>query len=314
MPDLSQSEFLIREEFSFNELLFFIWSDKVKIALISAFFAAGSVVYSLTLQDIYTSRVLLAPADEAKGGGLSALAGNFGGLASLAGINIGERETNKVDIAIATLKSRRFLKVFVDENQLSVPLIAAKKWDFEENEFVINPDLYLVEDKKWIRSVAPPKKTIPTDWEIYKIVEKIIDIDVNEKTGLVLISIDSISPLYSKLWLDSLVTLLNNYIKDNEKRQAKKSIQYLTEQMSKTNISEMKNIFSQLIEEQTKTLMLAETRSEYVFKIIDPGVIPEEKTRPSRALICILITFFGGLLGVFVSIVKFFFNQKIEKK
>ena len=34
--------------------------------------------------------------------------------------------------------------------------------------------------------------------------------------------------------------------------------------------------------------MLAEVRPEYVFKTIDPAVVPEEKSKPSRALICAL--------------------------
>jgi LPS O-antigen subunit length determinant protein (WzzB/FepE family) len=43
--------------------------------------------------------------------------------------------------------------------------------------------------------------------------------------------------------------------------------------------------------------MFSEVRDEYVFRTIDPAVIPEEKFKPKRALICIFMTLIGGVVG-----------------
>ena len=67
----------------------------------------------------------------------------------------------------------------------------------------------------------------------------------------------------------------------------------------------MQNVFYQLIEEQTKTLMLAEVKDEYAFKVIDPPVVPEEKVGPKRALICILSILLGGMLGVAIVLIRY---------
>lgn len=48
----------------------------------------------------------------------------------------------------------------------------------------------------------------------------------------------------------------------------------------------MQNTFYKLIEEQTKSLMLAEVQEEFVFKVVDPSVVPEVKYEPKRYLIC----------------------------
>jgi uncharacterized protein involved in exopolysaccharide biosynthesis len=53
-------------------------------------------------------------------------------------------------------------------------------------------------------------------------------------------------------------------------------------------------------------VMLAEVRPEYVFKTIDPAVIPEEKSKPGRALICVLGTLIGGALGVLLVLIRYF--------
>ena len=58
--------------------------------------------------------------------------------------------------------------------------------------------------------------------------------------------------------------------------------------------------------------MLAEVRPEYVFKTIDPAVIPEEKSKPSRALTCVLGTFLGGMLGMVVVLIRHYAFSKSE--
>ena len=61
-----------------------------------------------------------------------------------------------------------------------------------------------------------------------------------------------------------------------------------------------------------ETVMLAEVRPEYVFKTIDPAVVPEEKSKPSRALICVLGTLLGGMLGVVIVLIRHFARSEPE--
>ena len=53
-------------------------------------------------------------------------------------------------------------------------------------------------------------------------------------------------------------------------------------------------VFAQLIEEQTETIMLANVSKDYVFDIIDPPVVPELNSKPPRALICVLGMWLGA--------------------
>ena len=50
--------------------------------------------------------------------------------------------------------------------------------------------------------------------------------------------------------------------------------------------------------------MLANVRDEYVFKTIDPPLVPLEKTGPSRSLLCIVITLIGAALGTMVVLLR----------
>jgi uncharacterized protein involved in exopolysaccharide biosynthesis len=51
--------------------------------------------------------------------------------------------------------------------------------------------------------------------------------------------------------------------------------------------------------------MLAEVQEEFIFKVVDPAVIPELKSSPKRALICVLGTLLGGMLSVVIVLVGF---------
>jgi LPS O-antigen subunit length determinant protein (WzzB/FepE family) len=50
--------------------------------------------------------------------------------------------------------------------------------------------------------------------------------------------------------------------------------------------------------------MLANSRDEFAFRIIDPAVVPQEKTRPRRAMIAVVGLMGGFILGVFIVIVR----------
>ena len=65
----------------------------------------------------------------------------------------------------------------------------------------------------------------------------------------------------------------------------------------------MQEVFYTIIEEQLKSKMLAEASPNYVFTEVSPSMVPEEKSQPKRALICILGVLLGGMLSVLLVLV-----------
>ena len=132
----------------------------------------------------------------------------------------------------------------------------------------------------------------------------------SKDNGLVTLSITHLSPTIAKQWVDWLVIDLNAWVKKQSLDEARRNISYLEEQIERTSISDMQSVFYQLIEEQTKNLMLAQVQDEFAFKIIDPAVVPEEKAGPKRALICVLAVLLGGMLGMGIVLIRFAFAKK----
>lgn len=286
------------DEINLRELFGIIWRFRWLIigSTLLAGILAGAI--SMSMPNIYRSRALLVPADESQGGGLAALSGQFGAFASLAGVSLGKGEASKTIIAMEVLKSRAFVAGFVQRRRVAVPLMAGKKWDAENNQMVINAEVYNSATQQWIGNDAESEIAPPSDWDIYKRFISIVSVMQDNKTGLITLTVDSVSPTLAQQWGSWLIEDVNAHVRQMDVDEASKSIEYLRQQLEKTSIKEMQQIFFQLIEKQTQVIMLANVRDQYAFKVIDPPVVPQEKQGPRRALIVLVTMMAMGLLCV----------------
>ncbi|KGJ90188.1 Wzz/FepE/Etk N-terminal domain-containing protein [Thalassotalea sp. ND16A] len=288
-----------------KELWTALWAGKWLIIAITIIFAAASVAYAIYQPNIYKASTVLAPAGDSGSGGLSKLAGQFGGLASLAGISLGGGSADQTGIALEVLKSRVFTEQFIERHQLLVPLMAAKNWDQISNELQYKPDVYDVSTKEWVRKASFPKTSKPSSWEAFERFRELVTVSQIKETGMVIISIEYYSPIIAKQWLTYLVQDLNEQMRTKDQQEAKNSIDFLNEKLENNLLaSDMQSIFYQLIEEQTKTMMLTEVSKEYVFKTIDPPNAPEDKEKPKRAIISIFGTILGGMFALLFVLVR----------
>lgn len=297
-------------DISLFEIFNVVWMRKWIVAAIFMVSAFLSVTYALYQPNIYRAEALLAPSQEAAGD-ISAIGAKFGGLASLAGISI-PGGGDKVVVAMEVIKSRQFAANLINKYDLLVPLMATKAWNSVENKLIIDPELYDTEKKKWVRDVAPPKKSKPSDWEAYKEFSGMLSVSQDKKTSIVKVSIEHLSPTVAKNWVDLVVHELNDYIRSNDIKEAKDSISYLEKQLEQTSIAGMRSIFYQLVEEQSKKIMLANVREGYVFSTVDKAVVPEMKLKPRRSVMCVVGTMAGSVFGVFIILLHFFVTKRTK--
>ena len=291
------------DEIDLRELFATLWRGKWIIILFTIVFAAVGVFYALSKPDIYQSSVLLAPTQDEGG------AGGLGGLASLAGISLGGGGANQTAMAKAVLQSRAFLAGFIDRHNLSIPLVATKAWDIENEKWVINREVYNPETGEWLTD-EQGESLMPTDWDMVKTFkEGYLSLTNDEETGMVTLNIKSQSPPVAKEWAEKLVHDINEHMREQDVKEAEARIAYLEGKLQETNIAGMQQVFYQLIESETRTVMLANAQNEYIFKTVDPAVVPQEKSEPKRALIAIVATMLGGMLGVFTVFVIAFIRS-----
>ena len=275
-----------------------ICSARYLIAAIAAFATAVAVIVAFVLPNIYRAEALLAPNLEEGPQGLSGLADQYAGIASLAGLDLNTGSTDKIALGLSVLQSRRFLSDFIERHDILVPLMASSHWDADTEQLIIDDDIYDVENEEWVRDFSPPRKQVPSRQEAYEEFEQILFVRQDRDTGFVTINVEHYSPVLAKRWVDWLVEDLNSNMRNRDVSRARQAIEYLNKQVNATSLAGMQEVFYRLIEEQTKTVMLAEASPEYLLTTIDDAVVPEIREKPQRALIVL----FGAILGVVIGI------------
>lgn len=296
------------DEIDLRELFKAIWAGKWIIIVTTFVFSVAAVFYVLSLPNIYKSEVTLAPVAEESS---LRIPGQLGGLAALAGVNLGgSAGGDKTGIALEVLKSRDFISRFIELNDLYLPIMAAKGWDRATDQLVWDPTVYDESNQQWVRKVKSPFQPKPSNLETFEEFKKLFSVNQDKTSGMVKLSVEHYSPYLAKEWLDKLVKAINEEMRARELTEAERSIAYLNTQIAQTNIADVRTMLFSLIEEQTKTVMLANVREEYVFNTIDPAVVAERKAKPKRALIVVVTAVLAGFLGVFVVLLKSLFRNK----
>ncbi|WP_432462965.1 Wzz/FepE/Etk N-terminal domain-containing protein [Agarivorans sp. QJM3NY_33] len=299
------------DEIDLRELFAVIWRGKWLILVCTMLFAVAAVIFAINQPNIYRANALLAATNQ-ENNKLNSMASQFGGLASLAGINLGSAGgTDQTTLAIEVLKSRQFFSEFVNKYHIKPQLMAALSWDPISGQLDLDPELYDADSKTWVREVKLPQQPEPSMQESHEFfLKEVLSVSTDKETGLVTLAAEHISPVVAQQWVSWLIEDINQVVKQRARQETMANINYLKEQLEKTSVAQMQSVFYQLIEEQTKTLMLAEANEDFVFKVIDPPVVAEKKVKPKRALICVLGTLLGGMLGFVVVLIRFAFKQQ----
>lgn len=268
------------DELSLIELWKVLVEYKLLIIVFTALTTLGAIYYASTLPTIYKAEVLMIPA----GGGVSSGGSSkgLGGLADIAGISLGVGSGAGIEgeEALARLKTRSFLINHIKEKNLK-PILFVDQWDRVE--------------KKWIDKE-------PSDRDSAELLRNMIDAGSHPKSkaGLASLSIKWKNPHNPNKIADianNLVSSINSHAKDRAILEARGSISFLEKELEQTSILNSQTILYSLIEQQMGKIMMANIRDEFVFKVIDPAIIPKRsETKPIS-----MVVFIGLILGIFLA-------------
>lgn len=258
------------------------WQRKylVVASVVAGAILAGAIAAHQT--PTYRSETILAEADNGKSGsGLAALAGQFGNLASLAGVNLG-KGSGTLEESLATITSNAVLYDFIKRNDL-LKVILESRWDKKKSQ--------------WRHGLFNHRD--PTEWHAARAFRKsILTVAEDKKTHLVKLIIEWKDPVQAKDWGDDLVNATNKRLKERAITISTRNLEYLNEQLEKAATVDLRQAISRLIETETKNIMVARGNDEYALKIIDPAVVPQDKYSPQITLIVILGAALGSLFGL----------------
>ena len=262
------------------------WNGRWVILSLSVLLALAGIIAGSFFTPIYRAQVVLAPVTQDTSNALSTLAGSLGGIAALAGVNLGATDDTAAK-SIAILQSREFTQRFIKKHGL-MPVLFADIWN--------------ASTRSWDVSDPEDAPTLQSAFELFD--RSIRNVTQDDKTGLVTMTIDWKDPVAASEWANAMIAEVNADVRTRAVEQSNKSIDFLRRELQSTTELELRTAVSVLMEAQMKSAMMATVKADYAFEVIDPAVVPEKKVWPKRMLLAVIGVAMGFLLGVLVVFVR----------
>jgi uncharacterized protein involved in exopolysaccharide biosynthesis len=142
-------------------------------------------------------------------------------------------------------------------------------------------------------------------WHAVALLRKdVLNVDEDRKNGVTTVSMYWSDPTEAAKWTNDYIALSNEVIRTRAADDARRNIDYLTNQLKQISSVEVQHALYNLVENETKTLMLA-GREDYAFWTIDPAVPPELKASPKRVIIILVGLVAGLFAGLLIAIARY---------
>ncbi len=271
-----------------RELFAVVWKRRRLIAVCGL---ASTLVFSVLaflMTPVFRGSAVLVPAVNDRSmleGSLSSALGSVGGLASLAGLNLGSRES-QVEESLAVLRSHEFTENFIETNHL-MPLLFPKKWDAARGQWK-----------------GPPEEH-PTLNRAFKVFDDMRKVTRDTKTGLITLQIDFTDRYKAAEWTNLMVDQLNGEMRARAIRNSDASLGFLQKELATTIDVGTRDAVNRLIESEIKQKMLANVTQQYSLRFVDRALVPDrtDKVAPKKSLIIASGLILGVLMGCFLAFV-----------
>lgn len=243
------------------------------IAGVSMLFALLGLAYASIATPSYKAQAVLLQRDENASFGLSSAISQFSGLANLAGINLGADEGRE---PLGVLRSKGFARRFIAQNELT-PLFAK-------------------ETTGSLLSGAPsPDESTKLRQATEVFTRTVLDVSEDRRAGLVIVTVRWKDPYIAAKWANLLVAQVNNEMRLRALEDSERNIQYLNEQLQRTDIVSAQQAIARVLESEMQRQMLAQGTTEYAYRVIDAADPPAFRDRPKRLLV-VVFAFVAGLI------------------
>jgi len=258
-------------------------------------FTAGFTAAAFIMTPVYRATTILVPTSTGQNsGGIGGALGQLGGIASLAGINIGSK-ASVTEETLAVLHSRGFTERFITDEKL-MPRLFASRWNATTGTW------------KTDKPPTPAKAFRYFD-------EKIRSVDLDKKTGLVTLQIEWKDRNEAASWANELVERLNQEMRTRAIGEADAALGFLKNALQSASEVVTRDAIGHLMESQIKQRMYADVTKEYVFRIVDRAMAPDadNPVRPQKLAMIAAGPFFGLVIGVLLALVTGGSQRRISR-
>jgi len=306
------------DEISLLDLFAVLWRRKWMIIIITMLAAIGVVTYCFIsiklppeksfLPNVYTSKALmLIDNKSSSGGGLSSMlnSSGMGGLAALAGINVQGSSNNNSQLAVFLVETDSLLDSVVDKFNL-IDKYKITTFPKTNSRNMLKGNLKA--------EIANGSGVLTVE---FTHIDPVFARDVvNYCTAYLEKRFDELGLDKNKIEKENLeINIANTFQEirklEEERQNLERSVSSsggrlpaITMDMTRIalELDAKREVYTQL-KVQYEILMVTMASEKPIFQILEKAEIPEKKSGPKRALICIIVTLAAGFFAVFLAFV-----------
>lgn len=343
------------DEIDLVEIVQKLWRNRKFIIKVTVVFAVLGFIVAITTPNVYTASCTMVPQTGQKSTG-----GSLGGLAAIAGINLGSLSSGEVlsptvypkimtninfqkELIYSKFhfkgieKSITLYDYYTDKKYQKFSIIGTlKKYTIGLPGVIIGA--IKGEQKGIIQSDSSSLQSLTSkEKDIVKIVNTNLSLSVNNKDGYVSISANMLEPFLAAELAQKGQELLQKYITEFKIEKVEKNLKFVeksyeeskrnfeskqaelarfrdanksfTSAVAKTQEEKLTSeytlllgIYSELAK-QKEQAKISVTETTPILTIIEPVVVPNEKSKPSRAMMLLIYAFLGLTIGIGIVLV-----------
>ncbi len=301
-----KENYLVEDEIDLKELFNTIWKHKFKIVLFSFLVTSLTIVYTMSIPNSYTSKVVLSPQTESK-----SISGGLSSLASLAGVNIGSSSSNDPFVMLeSTLNDYEFNKALIEKYNLIDKLNNQSNLVFAFGVDSIY-NLFASSDKNEEKENHEEKL-----FNTIKLLNQNITLNSDKKTGLITLKVELKDRFLAKDIVDIYLNELIKKIKTRDIKEINNRIKYYKKELADTLDVSLKEQLSKSLSALYQKKVFSQANDYYfVSKVVDSRVAYiKEKSKPKRALIVVVSFVTSIILSIFlVFLIEFIRNENNDR-
>jgi len=248
------------------------WQMLVLVALVGA--GAGWAASYLFDKRYKVETQIALVEDEGSLSTLPSIADKFGGIAGIAGLDLSGSDRER-GATVAMLKAHMLIEQFIAQQNI-LPDLFPNRWDGRAN--------------RWREGYLQP--TLQEGGNVF--IKRALTVSEDRKTGVLALRIEWMSREKIASWANGLIALANAVI------------EYLEREAARADSVELKQSIYSLLQSQMNKRMLATTRPEFSFRVIDPAETPRPRdlASPNRPGIAVVVSLSALVIACAVGVAR----------
>lgn len=250
------------------------------VLLLSLATGIATLLVTMRMSKVYRASAIISPVAEEGKQGLA-----LGGALASFGISLGG-PTRVEDLETLFKSNELTIRVFGKHDLW--PTLAGNRYDPKTGR--MKPGWM-----EWISGMGGDARP-PGKWDAIRAVEARYMVNINKRSGTLTISFESPSPEGSANILQYFLNEGKTRLQEEALERAGRNKRFLEEQISRTIDPIAKDRLYHLYGQEVEKEMLARNREQFGFKVVDPPIPPDRKSKPRIRLSAILATVVSSLV------------------